>query len=118
MESISLNLARPFLGKMVEVTFDRPLGSKHPKWDMVYEVNYGFIAGVKAPDEEDLDAYYLGVSEPLQKATGRCIAVVHREDDDDDKLIVVPDGVSMTDEEISAAINFQEKWYKSSILRS
>lgn len=116
-DSKSLRLAKLFLGKEVEVTFDRPLGSKHPEHDFVYEVNYGYIKGVKAPDGEDLDAYYLGTDQPLQKAKGSVKAVVHRLDDDDDKLVVMPQDVEMTDEEIENATNFQEKWFKHIILR-
>ncbi len=55
IESKSLNLAKKFLGKEVEVVFDRPLGSKHPKHGFVYEVNYGYLDGVKATDGEDRD---------------------------------------------------------------
>jgi len=116
-DSLSLRLARTYLGKEVDLLFDRPLGTPHPKHGYVYEVNYGFVEGVMAPDGEDLDAYYLGVKEPLQRAKGTCIAIAHREDDDDDKLIVVPDGIEMTDEEILAAIHFQERWYKTTITR-
>ncbi len=65
--SKSLQLARQLLGKEVEVTMDRPLGSKHPKHGFTYEANYGFIAGIKAPDGEDLDAYFLSAKEPLEK---------------------------------------------------
>ncbi len=36
--SISLKLARKQLGKVVEVTMDRPLGTTHPKHGFVYEV--------------------------------------------------------------------------------
>jgi len=114
--SESLELAKQYLGTEIEVTIDRPLGSKHPKHDFVYEVNYGFIAGVKAPDGEELDAYYLGVEEPLQEAKGRCIAIAHRRDNDDDKLIVVPHGMEITDEEIMAAIRFQEQWFDTVIV--
>ena len=32
LASQSLQLARTFLGKLVEVTMDRPLGSAHPYW--------------------------------------------------------------------------------------
>ncbi|MEK7627987.1 MAG: inorganic diphosphatase [Patescibacteria group bacterium] len=117
MQSISLDLAKQLLGKEVEVTMDRPLGTKHPKHGFVYEANYGFIAGVKAPDGEDLDAYYLGVSEPLEKAKGVCIAIVHRFDNDDDKLVVVPAGTQLTDEEIRSQVHFQEQWFKSEVLR-
>lgn len=116
-ETKSLQLARKYLGKEVEVTIDRPLGSRHPKHGFVYEVNYGFIEGVKASDGEDLDAYYLGIGEPIQWAKGMCIAIAHRKNDDDDKLIVVPYGIEMTDEQILSAIHFQEQWFETEIVR-
>jgi len=115
--SQSLQLAKKLLGKEVEITMDRPLGSKHPKHGFVYEANYGFIEGIKAPDGEDLDAYFLGVKEPLQKAKGICIAIAHRKDNDDDKLIVVPNKTEMTDEEIMSVIRFQEQWFDTVIVR-
>lgn len=116
-ETKSLQLAKKYLGKEVEVIIDRPLGSTHLKHGFVYEVNYGFIEGAKAPDGEDLDAYYLGVVEPLQRAKGMCIAIAHRKNDDDDKLIVVPHGVEMADEQILSAIHFQEQWFETEIVR-
>jgi inorganic pyrophosphatase len=115
--SKSFELAKQFLGKEVEIVFDRPLGSKHPKHGFTYEVNYGYLEGVKAPDGEDLDAYYLGTDESLQNVTGIVKAIVHRLDNDDDKLVVMPKDVSMTDEEIDHAIHFQEQWFKHQILR-
>lgn len=117
METKSLQLARKYLGKEVEVIIDRPMGSMHPKHGFIYEVNYGFVEGVKAPDGEDLDAYYLGIAEPVHRANGVCIAIAHRKDDDDDKLIVVPHGVRMKDEEILSAIHFQEQWFETEIVR-
>jgi inorganic pyrophosphatase len=114
----SLGTSKRFLGKRVKLIIDRPLGSKHPKYGFVYEVNYGYIKGVKSPDGEDLDAYYLGVDKPVKRAKGICIATVHRVDDDDDKLIIVPkDKINTTDDEIEKAINFQEKWFKHIIVR-
>ena len=115
--SKSFELAKELLGKSVEVTIDRPLGTKHPKHGFVYEVNYGYLPGIKAPDGEDLDAYYLGTSSPLKEAEGTCIAIIHRENDDDDKLIVVPEGMQLTDEEIIKQVSFQEHLYKSVIVR-
>jgi len=117
MNSKSLELARKYLGVKVEVTMDRPLGTKHPKHDFVYEVNYGFIEGVKAPDGEYLDAYYLGVAEPLEKSEGEVIAIVHRKNNDDDKLVVVPEGINFTDEEIMKQVHFQEQWFESEVIR-
>ena len=116
-KSKSLTLAEGYLGKEVSIEFDRPLGTNHPKHGFVYEVNYGFIKGVLAPDGEELDAYYLGAEQPLENATGKVIAIAHREDNDDDKLIVAPDGVDFTDEEILRRIDFQEKWFKTKIVR-
>ena len=116
-KSKSLELAKQFLGKETEVVMDRPLGTKHPKHGFVYEANYGFIDGVKAPDGEDLDAYYLGVDEPIERATGVCVAIAHRRDNDDDKLIVLPKGIEMTDAQIISAIKFQEQWFDTEIVR-
>ncbi|MFH1620472.1 MAG: inorganic diphosphatase [Patescibacteria group bacterium] len=110
--------AKHFLGKIVPVKMDRPLGSKHPKHGYVYPVNYGFVPETKSLDGGELDAYVLGVDVPLEEFSGRCIAVVHRLDDDDDKLIVVPDGQSMTDDEICKAIHFQEQYFKSEVIRN
>lgn len=109
--------AKDFLGKAVTVIMDRPLGSKHPKHGFVYEVNYGYIPDTKSPDGEELDAYYLGIDKPVEKADGVCVAVIHRTDDDDDKLVVVPQGTNIGDEEIEKLVEFQEKWFKHIIIR-
>jgi len=117
MDSKSFELAKSYLGKEVEVVIDRPLGSKHPKHGFVYETNYGFIEGIKAPDGEDLDAYYLGIQEPMEKSKGICIAIAHRRDNDDDKLIVVPEGTELSNEQIEVAIHFQERWFDTEVIR-
>ena len=115
--SKSFSLAKDYLGQTVTVTFDRPMGTTHPKHGFVYEVNYGYLLGIKAPDGDDLDVYYLGVDVPLEEAQGICIAIIHRENDDDDKLVVTPEGVELTDDEILKSVNFQEQWFKSSVIR-
>ena len=79
-----------YLGKIVTIKIDRPMGSKHPKHGFIYPVNYGFVPNTKAADGEELDVYLLGVFEPVEEYTGRCIAYVRRLYGDDDKLIVVP----------------------------
>lgn len=106
-----------YLGQKVNVVIDRPLGSKHPKHDFVYEINYGYIPNTKAPDGEELDAYILGLDKPIDKTKGICIAVIHRTDDNDDKLIVTPNGEDFSDKEIEKLVEFQEKWFKHIILR-
>ena len=117
MNSLSFKLAKNYLGKEVKVIIDRPLGSKHPKYDFIYEVNYGYIKGVIAPDGEELDAYLLKINEPVKEYTGMCIAIAHRKDNDDDKLIVAPKGIDISNEKIMKFINFQEKWFGTEIIR-
>ncbi|MDR0967691.1 MAG: inorganic diphosphatase [Rickettsiales bacterium] len=107
-----------YIGKIVKVKMDRPLGTKHPKWGYIYETNYGFIPNTISGDGEELDVYVLGVRVPLNEFTGRCIAVIHRTNDNDDKLIVVPDGVSIDNDTIEKQISFQEKWFNHIIIRN
>ncbi|MFT4343872.1 MAG: inorganic pyrophosphatase [Candidatus Woesearchaeota archaeon] len=110
-------VSQQFLNKSVTVTVDRKLGSKHPKWGFIYSVNYGYIEGIIAEDGSELDAYILGVDKPLEVFEGICIAIVHRFNDVEDKLVVVPIGVTLSDEEIMEKVDFQEKFFKSKIIR-
>lgn len=112
-----MNNAKDFIGKTVEIQMDRPLGTRHPKHGFMYCVNYGFIPGTVSGDGEELDAYLLGVFEPLQSYIGKCIAVIHRTNDNDDKLVVVPVGKNYTDEEIRVLTEFQERYFESEIIR-
>ena len=109
--------ASDFIGKKVELIFDRPLGTKHPKHKFIYELNYGYVPNTTSPDGEELDAYYLSEKISLKETEGVCIAYTHRNDDDDDKLIVVKEGETYSDKEIMDLINFQEKWFKTKIVR-
>jgi len=116
--SPSKNYAVRYIGEEVEVTIDRPIGSKHPKHGFVYETHYGFLPNTKAPDREEIDAYVLGVTTPMKVFRGRCIAVIHRLDDDDDKLIVIPTSMkTLSDEEIRELTFFQEQFFTSEIVR-
>ena len=109
--------ARTFIGKTVRVSIDRPLGSRHPDTGFVYPVNYGFLDDVPAADGDNLDAYVLGVHRPIESFSGRCIAVIQRADDDDDKLVVVPEGTEFSDAQIIATTEFQERFFRSTVLR-
>ena len=113
-----MEYSKPYLGKVVTVKVDRPLGTKHPKHDYIYPINYGFVPHTKAPDGAELDVYILGVDNPVEEFKGKCIAIIHRTDDDDDKLIVCSDDQDFTDKEIRELTNFQEQWFKSEIVRS
>ena len=78
------------------------------------------INAVKKPfggDGEELDSYVLGIYEPLETFTGKCIAIIHRTNDNDDKLVVVPENKTFTNEEIKVLTDFQEQYFESIILR-
>lgn len=112
-----MSLATDYIGQKVYIKIDRPMHSKHPKHGFVYSVNYGFVPNTVSGDNEELDAYVLGVDEPLETFSGVCVAVIHRTDDDDDKLIVVKEGTDISDEEIEKQTAFQEQWFKHILLR-
>lgn len=105
-----------YFNQNVKVVFDRPLGSKHPKYGFVYPVNYGYIPNTMSGDGKEVDVYYLGVDTPLQEAEGKCIAIIHRENDVEDKLVVVPEGVTFTNKEIMEKVSFQEQWFESTVI--
>ena len=107
---------RELIGDIVTVTVDRPLGSYHPEYkDMYYPINYGYIEGIMAPDGEEQDAYILGVDKPVEKVTGKIIAIVHRKDDVEEKWVVCSENTTFSKKEIEKQIQFQEKFYQSEI---
>ena len=71
-----------YLGQMVHVIVDRPMGYIHG--DIVYPVNYGYIPGVIAGDGEEQDAYILGVDTALETFDGVVIGIVCRMNDVED----------------------------------
>ena len=107
-----------FLDKTLEVTIDRPLGSKHPKHGFIYPVNYGYVPNTISGDGEELDCYILGIYEPIEAFKGKCIAIIHRLNDNDDKLIIVHENKSFSNNEIQVLTEFQEQYFQSEIIRS
>ena len=106
-----------YLGKIISVKIDRQLGMKHPKYDLIYPINYGYVPNTISGDGEELDAYLLGVNEPVDEYVGECIAIIHRTNDNDDKLVIVPVGKKYTNEEIDTLTEFQEKYFEHVIIR-
>ncbi|HHU72834.1 MAG TPA: inorganic pyrophosphatase [Clostridiales bacterium] len=105
------------IGEIVTVTVDRAMGTYHPeRKDMYYPINYGYIEGVMAPDGEEQDAYILGVSKPVEKFTGKVIAVIHRNDDIEKKLVVAPENMTFSKDEIMGEVLFQERFFDSKVI--
>ena len=105
-----------YLGRSVHVVVDRPKGFNHRS--IVYPINYGFLPGTVAGDGEELDAYILGPDEPIGSFDGICIAVIHRWDDNENKLVVSSPSLTYTASSISAAVDFQEQYFKTEIIMS
>lgn len=101
------------IGKKVEVTIDRPLGTFHPDHpETYYPINYGYIEGIMAPDHEWQDAYVLGIDRPVKTFDGQVIAMVHRDNDIEEKWIVAPSLGLYSREDIIKQISFQEKYFQ------
>ena len=107
---------KDFLGKKVKVVMDRPIGSKHPKWNFIYPINYGYVPNTISGDGEELDAYIVGIFEPVEEYEGECIAAIHRLDDDDDKLVIAPEEKIYTKQQIEALVEFQERFFEHEII--
>lgn len=108
---------KEYLHKTITIKIERLLGSHHPKHNFIYPVNYGYVPNTKNTDGEELDAYLLGVFDPVEEYCGKVIAIIHRLNDDDDKLIVVPQDKTYTDDAIRALTEFQEQYFESVIWR-
>lgn len=110
-------LVKSYLGQTVRIEIDRPIGYVHKKenYSLTYPINYGYIPGVLGGDGEELDVYLLGVDMPVTEYTGEIIGIVHRENDVEDKLVMAPEGVIFTQNEVAEQVHFQEQYYKTEI---
>ena len=105
------------LGKVETVEIDRPLGFIH-KNKIEYMINYGFIPGTVAEDNEESDVYIIGYDHVLsmkERVQVKIIAVVERyEGDIETKFVgkMLDDKNIYSSREIENAIKFQEKYHK------
>ena len=106
------------IGTKVHGKIDRPVGCRHPRCDIWYTVNYGYVEGVTGGDGAEQDVYVLGTDEPLETFKGTVIAVYHRTNDVEDKWIVSLDGRDYSDEEILSKIHFVEQYFEGYLCRS
>ena len=77
-----------------KIIIDRPKGSLHPKWNWVYEANYGYLEGTTANDGEGIDVW-VGTSEN-QTANAIICIVDGMQNDSEIKILI-----GCTEEEIS-----------------
>ncbi|WP_242863311.1 inorganic diphosphatase [Clostridium botulinum] len=110
------NYVEYYLGKLVKVKMDRPLGSKHPKHNFIYSLNYGFIPNTTSGDGEEIDVYIIGEFEPLETYEGYVVAIIKRINDVEDKLVVCKELNKYNKEQIKALVEFQERFFESTII--
>ena len=113
------NLNYEYIGKIVDIEIDRPLGSRHPKYkDFIYPINYGFVPNTVSGDGKELDCYIIDLDKKVQKVSGKCIGIIQRINDEDDKLIVVDinNNKKYTEDDIIKIVNFAEKYFSSMII--
>ena len=107
---------KQLLGKVVEVFIDRPIGYTYK--GINYELNYGYIKELFAPDYEYQDAYIIDINEPIKTScVGKVIAIIHRKDDIEDKLVVAANEKDYSIEQIKELTNFQEQFFDIEIIK-
>lgn len=109
---------REWLNKKVKVIIDRPLCSKHPRHEIYYSLNYGYIPNTISGDGEEIDAYILGEFQPVKEFEGVVIAVIERKNDVEGKLVVAKELHKYSKEQIEALVEFQERFFDSEVISS
>ncbi|GKX28322.1 inorganic pyrophosphatase [Vallitalea longa] len=109
-------IIKQYLGEKVKVNMDRPLGSRHPKCEMIYPINYGYVPNTVSGDGMEIDAYVIGEFEPVNAYEGYVIAVIKRLNDKEDKLVVCKQLDKYNKYQIEALVEFQERFFQSEII--
>lgn len=100
----------------VNVTIDRPIGYID-SYQNEYPINYGYIEGIIAQDNEWQDVYLLTddiIS--TQVVSANIIAIIVRDDDVEDKWVATTTQTTYSKEDIKKKTNFLEQYFNSSII--
>ncbi|MBN1038968.1 inorganic pyrophosphatase [Clostridium botulinum] len=95
---------------------DRPLGVKHPKHNFIYSLNYEFIPNNVSGDGEEIDAYIICEFEHLKTYEGYVVEIIKRKNDIEYKLVVCKDLNKYNKKQIRALVEFQERFFNSTII--
>ena len=95
--------SKEYIDKVIKVKIDRKLGSKHPKYNYIYPINYGYVPGTISGDGEEIDCYILGIFEPILEFEGKCIAIIQR--------------INYSNDAIEALVEFQERYFEHKLIR-
>ncbi|MBI5410284.1 MAG: hypothetical protein HZA14_13055 [Nitrospirae bacterium] len=112
-----LSMIRREAERKVVVFVDKPMGSKHPRFGWTYPINCGYVRRACTIHGDTLSVYILGVDRPINIFSGKAIAVVYRRTETTYRLVVAPDGIDFSDNEIEKAIEFENEKHNRLILR-
>lgn len=100
----------------VNITIDRPIGYID-SYQNEYPINYGYIEGIIAQDNEWQDVYLLTNEDISSKVVAaNIIAIIVRNDDVEDKWVATTNQENYSEEEIKKKTNFLEQYFNSSII--
>ena len=68
------------------IEIDRPKGSRHPKWSLVYPMDYGFLQGTRSNDGAGVDIWRGSLAD--EALTGVVLTVDVLKNDCEMKLLV------------------------------
>lgn len=112
---LDIPFAYEYLGKIVDVIIDSPIGTINPKYGFIYSTNFGHVFNTVNGDKMGLDCYLLGEFGMMDRILGKCIALIKR-GTNDYKLVVVPLGKKYDENQIQALTEYQERFFKSKVI--
>lgn len=119
LDSINLdkNSAYEFINQTVRIEINNSSIAKYYKVKNSFPINCGYVQDVLDGDGKQLECYIVGINEERKEFTGKCIAILHQFDNTQDKLIVAPNDIDYTDNQIREILKFKEKNYMNEIIR-
>jgi inorganic pyrophosphatase len=92
------------------IVFDRPKGSRHPRYpEVVYPLDYGYLAGTGAIDGDGVDLWRGSL--PETRVTGVIVTVDTLKRDAEVKLLI-----GCTADEMAMALAAHQRWASQGVL--
>lgn len=82
-----------------EIVIDRPKGSRHPRYNYIYELDYGYLKDTSSPDGAGIDVWHGSLPQTKCSAVVCTVDVIKRESEI--KLLI-----GCTDEEMKTVLRF------------
>lgn len=107
-----------YLGSIIDVTVDKPIGSRNSKYNFIYPINYGYTEDKKLGSNKKIGVYILGEFEALEEFRGRVIGIIKRKNHREDQLVVAKRLISYGKSDLEVLTEFQERYFESEVISS